>query len=214
MKTFADVDLFILADPKKNEENFTKILQSVTNLCRSHPQKRSRSQREDFYSRSFKIIRVIDVGRLQIILCYHPSCRCNFHLDRKFFIDFHHVTCYRLLVYHKKSDWQFYDLWFTVYIPYAKELGLITETIQIDKNAKNEYPKKHADNMIRTSPPTLYHQCQNVLLESTYCKTAKQDMKTGKVTSSFYNFCIRCYFSNFDPRRIGWNIIPGVEEWL
>ena len=67
-----------------------------------------------------------------------------------------------------------YDLWFTVYIPYAKELGLITETIQIDKNAVKNYPKKHADNMIRTSPPTLYHQCQNVLLESAYCKTAKR----------------------------------------
>ena len=215
MKTFGDVDLFVLADSEKNEKNFDKLLKCISDLCVSHPQKPSRTERrEEFYSRTFKIIRVLDVGRLQIIFCFHPSCRCNFHLDRKSFMDFHHVTRYRLLVYHKKSDnGQLYDLWFTVYIPYAKELGLITETIQIDKNAIKNYPKKHADNMIRTSPPTLYHECQNVLLESTYCKTAKQDMKTGKVTSSFYNFCIRCYFSNFDP-RIGWNILPGDEEWL
>ena len=136
VKTFADVDLFVLPDPKKNEKNFNKLIKCISNLCVSHPQKRSRTEREEFYLRTFKIIRVIDIGRLQIIFCFHPSYRCNFHLDRKFFINFHHVTRYRLLVYHKKSDnGQLYDLWFTVYIPYAKELGLITENIQIDKNA-------------------------------------------------------------------------------
>ena len=189
------------------------VIKCISNLCVSHPQKRSCTEREEFYSHTFEIIRVIDIGRLQIIFCFHPSCRCNFHLDRKFFMDFHHVTRYRLLVYHKKSDnGQLYDLWFTVYIPYAKELGLITETIQIDKNAIKNYPKKHADYMIRTSPPTLYHQCQNVLLESTYCKTAKQDMKTGKLTCSFHNYCIRCYFNNH--RQVGWDILPEDEDWF
>ena len=117
-------------------------------------------------------------------------------------------TGYRLLIYHKKSDRQLHNLWFTVYIPYAKELGLITEMIQIDKNAKKEYPKKHADDMIRTSPPTLYQQCQNFLLQSTYCKTAKQDIKTGKLTCTFQNYCISCYF---DAYRVMWEIAPGDD---
>ena len=97
VKTFGDVDLFVLADPKKNKKNFDKFLKCISDLCVSHPQKQpSRTERreEEFYSRTFKIIRVLDIGRLQIIFCFHPSCRCNFHLDRKFFMDFHHATRY------------------------------------------------------------------------------------------------------------------------
>ena len=152
------------------------------------------------------LIKVVEVGRLQIIFGYFGSCRCNFHLDRKYFYGFHHVTRYRFLVYHKKlADGRYEDIWFPLYIPFAKELRIITKTIKIDNDLEKKYPKKHFDNMIRTSPPTLYQQCVNRLMESTFCQIAKKDMKQGRLTSVYSNYRV---FSMQHPLRIGrilWN---------
>ena len=208
MKAYNDVDLFILADPKRHEGKFDAIMHFMHHLI-IYSEPRIFNVSWGYNATNTKnLIKVATVGRLQIILIYFGSCRCNFHLDRKFFYNFHHVTRYRFYVYHRQlANGLYQDVWFPVYIPFSKELRLVTKTIKINicEDEKTKYPQKHIDNIIEASPPTLQQQCLNKLMETTFCQNAKKDMKQGRLTSTYSNYRVVSMQHPYRAGRVLWN---------
>ena len=210
MKRNKDVDLFIVADPKRSYDMFDKLMHFMHHLNIYMDKKHEAYWRYNS-TNSKNLIKVLTIGRLQLIFIYFASCRCNFHLDRNFFYNFHHVTRYRFYVYHKKlANGLYQDVWFPVYIPFAKELRIITKTVQIDDIIENDdrekYPQKHTNNITEAAPPTLQQQCLNRLMESTFCQYAKEEMKQGRLSSTYSNCRI---LTRQHPGRWGrvlWNV--------
>ena len=137
------MDLFILANPGRDENSFTLVLAFIYNLAILLGIIDGTKVRWG-YNIGHKIIKVLVVDRLQIILCYYDSCRCNFHLDRIYFTMFHHVTRYRFLVYREElGNGEYGDVWFPKYMPYAKELHLISKNVKIiNDDSEKKHPKE------------------------------------------------------------------------
>ena len=176
VKTFNDIDIFILVNPLKSPGLYQKILQTLIVLNKSkitHPYLRT----------SKRIMYVCNVGKLQFILINWFNCICHFHIDRLFFTGFHFITRYRLLVIRGKNK----DILIPKYIPSRKEEGIIAEYIPIPEHFdKKKYPGKHIENVKNLEPPSLYQQCFDKLLSiDGYCHTAQSSMKTKTLDLKF-----------------------------
>ena len=174
VKTYGNVNVFIFA----NDRNLNQyLLHSLScDIC-TQRDKYEDICTQDVYEQhrvNGGIITVANFGKIQFIVKQHYTCLCDFHLNTRFFKDFHHCTRWRLYV--------FKNLFLVRYMHFE---GGCDRTIICRKTAislkrtrdwrggklGNEiisklYPNKHLNNVLDFGPPTLLQQAMDVILKN------------------------------------------------
>ena len=158
LKNSRDVDIFVLV----NMRDWINVLfwDAVTALIGRENERRTR-----YVDKITKIITVFDVGKIQIIIKDFNFCRCDYHINRYFFSDFHAVTRFRFLVFDENDDECSEKVFFPMFIPFDDNLGTLVKSNFIEKDGPL-YPQKHFFNRKDNFPVSLYFQTLNVILRN------------------------------------------------
>ena len=165
VKRYGDVDVFIIANDANLIQDLLHTL--LCPICTSQGI-RGRAVLHDAYEyhENGDIITVKIFGKIQLIVKRHYACLCDFHLNARFFKDFHHCTRWRLYV--------FKNLFLVGYmhLERGRDRGIICRKTAItlkrahDWGTSGLYPNKHIDNVLNFEPPTLSRQALHVILRN------------------------------------------------
>ena len=158
LKKARDIDIFVLV----NMSDWINMLfwDAVTNLA-------GEGNKQRYVDKITKIITVFEIGKIQIIIKDYNLCRCDYHINRYFFNDFHAVTRYRFLVFDENDEENSKEIFFPIYIPFDDYRGILAKSNFIGKE-DNFYPNKHFFNRKDNCPVPLYYQALNVVLSNNF----------------------------------------------
>ena len=122
-------------------------------------------ENKKYVNKITKIVTVFDVGKIQIIIKDYNFCRCDYHINRYFFSDFHAVTRFRFLVFDINDDESSEEVFFPMFIPFDDQLGILVKSNYIEKEGLS-YPNKHFSSRKDNYPVSLYFQALNVVLRN------------------------------------------------
>ena len=163
VKKHDDVDVFIIA----NDQDLLIDLLRVLQLYPMLPGQRLDTGGMDSYG---DCVAVKNLGKVQLIIKEHYfACLCDFHLNARFFRDFHHCTRWRLHVFDK-------NYFLVTYMHLERDRDIICRKTAIGppsrykwssckKPPHKRYPYKHTNNVTNLGPPKLSQQALHVILK-------------------------------------------------
>ena len=165
MKQHNDVDVFIMA-------NNSDLILDLLRLLQPDPESpyQYRELNGDIVSYG-DIISVKNFGKIQLIIKHHFfECLCDFHLNARFFSDFHHCTRWRLDVFknfflvrymplERGRDRDVICLKTAITLKRPRKFSVMTKVIN------KLYPNKHINNVLDFGPPKLSQQALHVILK-------------------------------------------------
>ena len=167
VKTYNDVDVFVIANEVDLVRNLLRLIHPETHPLQRYPYHIFYVDPKIHWDAYGMVITVQNFGRVQLILKPHfYTCLCDFHLDTCYFRDFHHCTRWRLVV--------FKDCFLAKYMRLehrrrGDQNAYICAQTRIfrsrDANIK-AYPYKHINNVLDEGPPKLSQQALHVILKN------------------------------------------------
>ena len=151
VKRFNDIDIFLMM--RRNDS--IRIIRLLLSLCQS-------IENTHAFTEYYNGFTAYNFSKLQFIVHRYDACPCIHHLSLRPLRTFHNCTRFRL---HMASSINNQDdhMFLTYLKDYSKE-GICCRETAIASTAP-DYPKKHQTNVTNLSPPSLYFQCLNVLME-------------------------------------------------
>jgi len=155
LKNAQDVDIFVLV----NMHGWKNMLfwEALTKLAGR--------ENKRYVDKITKIVTVFDIGKIQFIIKDYNFCRCDYHINKYFFNDFHAVTRFRFQVFDINDDENSGEVFLPIFIPFDDQQGILVKSNYIEKEGLS-YPNKHFFNRKDNYPVSLYFQALNVVLRN------------------------------------------------